>query len=457
MRRDLRTNDAARRDAGPLVWAGATGAGVVAVVLIILGTMLLTQPEDVTLGGGDTAPTMDVALSVCRALDEINTLAKEGNLSGAIALAESERSGYEGTEYAVTFAARIDDLRRARTMTEIEFAAKEWLESVRVLREAGRTQEAFVKAHDGEGMFANSTSGPKIARELAALESIVNAEAKAAGKLDGVRTHADELLAKAAAKELTRLRALMADAGRIDDAIAAARIAAKKYSSTQSAKALADLAATLTESVAERDAARKAISVKWMLARAKTLFAEKEFEKAACVYRELGRLQPSEEARKGFLNSRFALHVAQSYEMEKADDMHEAMDHLRKALAIRSDDQVHKRLARLELARGIDMALRMARGLWRDDQLIAARMTYANVLAAAPEHRKAAIKAEINAAIAFDAAMADARAAAATERWSDAERAAKRALEAKPGEWRARKLIKTAKAALATLDETHAE
>ncbi|MHC5053257.1 MAG: bifunctional serine/threonine-protein kinase/formylglycine-generating enzyme family protein [Planctomycetota bacterium] len=555
-----------------LLWAGVAGAGVVAVVLVALVVALAVRSGNGAPRGG--RPGVDVAASVRNALDEIDALAKKGDFQGAIEAARTGKSSYEGTEHAAVFAARLDELSRALMKTERGAAAKARLELVRLLRESGKIEEALGKARDGVRKFAGAASGPEIAKELEELEALVRAAGKVATKLEAIKALEDagsldeavalalesarelegscdvtalleagtrieakirgvagERHANAAAEELARLRGIAAGANlegaKLDDAFAAAEAAAKKYSSTASAKALADLAAALGKSVAERKrsavvaaeelarlramaadagklegaklddargaaraaaekysstpsakalsdlaadlgkriaereriagqdrdaAARKADAARRLLARARELYAGKQFEKAAVVYAEVVKLQPSEEARKGVADSRFAMYVAAADEKEKAGDTEGAIDRIRKALGVRSDAGLRRRLAALELAKGVEVALAKARGLKANGDLAAAREAYANALAAAPEDRRAAIRAEIDAidaAIAYGEAMATARGAASAKRWADAERAARKARAAKPGDSEAQKLLDAAKAALA--------
>ncbi|MHC4252085.1 MAG: serine/threonine-protein kinase, partial [Planctomycetota bacterium] len=278
------------------------------------------------------------AAKVAAKLEAVKALEDAGSLGEALVLARKSAGELEGSCDVTALlhaGTRIEAKIKGLAADRDSKAAADELARLRATAadgaklEGAKLDEALAAAKAAAEKYSSTPSAKALADLAAGLGKRVAERARSA---------------RAAAEELARLRAMAADAGKLegaklDDARGAALAASEKYSSTPSAKAFADLAADLGKRIAEREraagqerdaAARKADAARRLLARARELYAGKQFEKAAVVYAEVIKLQPSEEARKGVADARFAMYVAASVEKEKARDIEGAIDRIRK-------------------------------------------------------------------------------------------------------------------------------
>jgi len=446
-------------------------AGVVAAALVLSRAPAVKEPA---------TPSQDVEPRVRQMLEQIDELARKGELDAAILKAETARASYEGTPHAERFAGRLAELRELKSRADREAAAKDLLGSISALRESGNHAKALELARNSKGKYDDTASGDALRKQLAELEDWERSSREAAsqvasalaavealeeaGSLDKALERARSALEKFAAsgqagrleeaakrlegklaakleeearRELAELE-LLASQGAFERALARAEEAARKYASTPSAQALAALAGRLRAELAARAGAESApAKAKRLLEKASEAMRAGRFAEAEAAYEESNRLAPSDEAARGLAEARFRRHMENSLAEEKAGRLAQAIAEVNSALAVRQDAAARARLAELERRQRLEEALAEAKKQEEASRYAAARAAYARALAEAKDDERAEIQAAISRmenALVYAAAIDEAKAHADAKRWKDAEKATERALAVRPGD-----------------------
>lgn len=448
------------------------GAGAVALAIgILLAIFLRKEPKVVP---------HEMDSRVEQLLFQIDELAAKGEWDSAMLKAETARSSYDGTPYAERFAMKLVELREKKSRADREMAAKDLLDSISALRDAGERAKALMLARNSKGKYDDTSFGEALKKQLAELEAweassreeaqqlaniIAAIEAlEEAGSFDMALSKArsamekfassaqaprlEEIIkrleGKLAAKLEEEARHELSEAetalarGELELALSRAEAAAKKYAGTGVAKELLALAARCRKELAERSSAESpAAKAKRLLERAEEAMRAGRFADAEALYAESERTMPSEEASRGYAEARFRRHMENSMAEEKAGRLGPAIEEAKAALAAKQDAQARVRLAELERRLRLEEALAEAKKAEEAARYAAAREAYRRALAEAKEHERADIQSAISrmeAALVYAEAIDEAKSCADAKRWKDAERAAERALAVRPGD-----------------------